>query len=203
MAFSRRTMLDQEQRGRTHRILIGIILATLPCYFCGIILLFTFSARTPSAFNLTLTALAGSGTPLLSITPGPSPTITPTYTPGGPTVTLPYTPTQFVPASDTPTATNTPVPTDTPAPTDTPKPNAKGTATTNALLTQAALGLTETAIARTPHPTATTQAAPTNTSVPATDTPVPAATSTPAPPDTDTPVPPDTDTPVPPDTATP
>ena len=194
MAYSRVDMMQQEGRKRTHRILIGIILATLPCYFCGIILLFTFSGRTPATTGLTQTAFAGSASPEVTNTPGPSPTITPTYTPGGPTVTLPFTPTQFVPASDTPTPTDTPTATDTPQPTNTPRPNNKATQTANALLTQGAGELTQTAIAK--KATATPQPADT-------DTPAPVPTDTPAGPPTDTPVPVPTDTPVPPPTSTP
>jgi hypothetical protein len=146
--MSRRIHAIEDRRRRTHRLLIFIILGTLPCYFCGIVLLVGFSgpSATPTP---TLTA---SVTP--SETPTFQPTITPSITPGGPTLTaLPNTPTQFSPATRTPTPSVTSTPTNTPTTTIT--PNAGATATINALLTQAALDLTATASSPTPTGTAT------------------------------------------------
>lgn len=128
----------QERRRRTHRILIGIILATLPCYFCGIVLLVGFSGEAPPTPTATFTGIPVTATP--SDTPTSTPTITPTITPGGPTLTLPATPTQFFP------------------PTNTPTPDLNATATTNALLTQGAYLLTQTAQAATANAIATATA---------------------------------------------
>jgi hypothetical protein len=129
----------EERRRRTHRTLIYVILGTLPCYFCGIVLLVGFSggegrlAPTPS--------LAVSETPAVTETI----TETPTITPGGPTLTLPVTPTQFEPETSTPTLT----------PTITTTPDLDATATVEALLTQGANSLTATAVAPTQQMQAT------------------------------------------------
>lgn len=128
----------RERRRRTHRTLIGIILATLPCYFCGIVLLVGFSGEAPPTPTATFTGIPVTATP--SDTPTSTPTITPTITPGGPTLTLPATPTQFFP------------------PTNTPTPDLNATATTNALLTQGAYLLTQTAQAATANAIATATA---------------------------------------------
>src|SRR5690349_10191073 len=103
--MSRRFMVQDETKRRRHRTLIGVILATLPCYFCGIVVLVGFSSGGAGnlRFGDTQTALALSASPTTTLTPTPgdSPTPTATYTPGGPTVTLPPTPTQFIPATKT------------------------------------------------------------------------------------------------------
>ncbi|MEJ2149602.1 MAG: hypothetical protein P8Z40_08975, partial [Chloroflexota bacterium] len=83
-----------DRRQRTHRTLIYVILATLPCYFCGVVVLFGFGGRSERAG--TPTATVEVLTPTLTETPTETPTRTPTVTPGGPTLTLPATPTQFV-----------------------------------------------------------------------------------------------------------
>lgn len=120
-----------ERRRRTHRTLIGVILATLPCYFCGIVLLVGFSGQqprtpTPTVTPVLITATEAGGTPTLT------PTNTLTITPGGPTLTLRATPTQFNP------------PTNTPTPTLTGTIDLNATATFNALLTEGAIFLTQT-----------------------------------------------------------
>jgi hypothetical protein len=129
----------EERRRRTHRTLIYVILGTLPCYFCGIVLLVGFSGAegrptpTPS--------------PAVSETPTLTETIaeTPTITPGGPTLTLPVTPTQFEPDTATPTVT----------PTVTTTPDLDAAATVEALLTQGANSLTASAVAPTQQMQAT------------------------------------------------
>ncbi len=133
--MSLRDRVIQERRRRTHRTLIGIILATLPCYFCGIVLLVGFSGEAPPTPTATFTGIPVTATP--SDTPTATATITPTITPGGPTLTLPATPTQYFP------------------PTNTPTPDLNATATTNALLTQGAYLLTQTAQAATANALAT------------------------------------------------
>jgi hypothetical protein len=126
-----------EKRRRTRRMLIGIILATLPCYFLGIILLVTFSSREPvPAPTATLTAT-------ITETPTMTATFTPSATPGGPTLTVAVTATQAAPPTDTP------VPTETLTPTATTTPNVGATQTIDALLTLASNGLTATAVAPT------------------------------------------------------
>jgi hypothetical protein len=120
------------KRQRIHRLLTGIILMTLPCYACGIILLIGFGGRQPTSPSPTATVEEIEELPDTN-TPAGTPTLT--YTPGGPTVTLPFTPTQFFPPTITPTpsitltttGTTTPVPptntippTITVAPSDTP-----------------------------------------------------------------------------------
>jgi len=112
--MDRRTIEHRRSRQRTHRILIGVILATLPCYACGIILLVGFAPAQARQNLLTLTVPV---TATITETPTPTHTHTPTLTPGGPTVTLPYTPTQFIPASLVPSPTETASPTITTAPT--------------------------------------------------------------------------------------
>ncbi|MBN1123295.1 MAG: cadherin-like domain-containing protein [Anaerolineae bacterium] len=126
-----------EKRRRTRRMLIGIILATLPCYFLGIILLVTFSSREPEPTpTATLTAT-------ITETPTLTATVTPTVTPGGPTLTIAVTATQAAPPTETST------PTETLTPTATTTPNVGATQTIDALLTLASNGLTATAIAPT------------------------------------------------------
>src|SRR5689334_9561226 len=103
--MNRRYIAQNERRRSTHRVLVGVILATLPCYFCGIILLLTFSNDQTTATPTTTSAPATVET--ATATDGVTGTPTATYTPGGPTVTLRFTPTQFVPGNLTPTRTPT------------------------------------------------------------------------------------------------
>lgn len=129
----------EERRRRTHRTLIYVILGTLPCYFCGIVLLVGFSGGEGSPTPTP--SLAVTETPTLTETT----TETPTITPGGPTLTLPVTPTQFEPETSTPTRT----------PTVTTTPDLDATATIEALLTQGANSLTAAAVASTQQMQAT------------------------------------------------
>jgi hypothetical protein len=104
-----------QKRQRLHRLLTGIILMTLPCYACGIIMLIGFGGRQPTLPSPTTTLQVTSELPETN-TPAGTPTLT--YTPGGPTVTLPFTPTQFFPPTitSTPTITLTSTGTTTPIP---------------------------------------------------------------------------------------
>lgn len=99
------------KRQRIHRLLRGIIVMTFPCYACGIILLIGFAPRGPvlpeTPQGTEMTVLGPSETPVPSEPP------TASYTPGGPTVTLPATPTQFFPPTITSTSTITLTPTET------------------------------------------------------------------------------------------
>jgi len=153
--MDRRTIAEQDRRRRTYRLLIGIILATLPCYFCGIVLLVGFSPQGREPTPTLTSTLAETAT--ITLTPSQTATITPTYTPGGPTVTLPFTPTQFFPSTRTPSPSASPTITETSTltPTETPTqtPDLNATATTNALLTQAAQ--TQIALSITPTNTLT------------------------------------------------
>jgi hypothetical protein len=167
--MNRQQFATQERRRRTHRTLIGVILATLPCYFCGIVLLLTFSGRQDETTNLALTQTFQALTQTVVETLTETSTITPTYTPGGPTLTiaLPFTPTQYFPATNTPRPTNTPA--------EEVTPDTDATATIEALLTQAAEDLT--AAARpTRTPTSTPTKTPTST---LTNTPTNTPTRTP------------------------
>lgn len=148
--MSQRYRIIEERRQRTHRMLIFIILATLPCWFCGIVLLFVLSSERPVT----------SPTPTMAITetetPTDFPTIMPSRTPGGPTLTaLPNTPTQSNPPTRTPVPADTLTPTETLTPTQTTTPDLNATGTIDALLTQAARDLTATAVTYTPTPTKT------------------------------------------------
>src|SRR5574341_364145 len=131
--MSRRYASQIERRRRVHRTLIWIIFATLPFYFCGIILLVVFSGGDEEQLPLT-------NTPALGFTPTNTVegatavnTVPPSLTllPGGPTITLPATPTQFTISTRTPTSTVTPTNFPTATPTDTPTaritPDAAGT----------------------------------------------------------------------------
>lgn len=113
----------EERRRRRHRTLIYVILGTLPFYFCGIVLLVGFSGASSAPPETTEAVLTETATV----------TVTPSRTPGGPTLTLGATPTQFRPPTTSPTPTL----------------NLDATATLRALLTQGANSLTSTAIART------------------------------------------------------
>lgn len=126
--------LRQERRRRLHRTFIFIILGTLPCYFCGIVLLVGFGGQEGLAPATEITTTA---TETATLTETPPPTEALTDTPGGPTITLPFTPTQF----STPTTAPTSTPTET--------PDYDATATIEALLTQGANSLTATAAAPT------------------------------------------------------
>lgn len=134
--MSRRPLNVEEQRRRRHRSLVYVILATLPFYFCGIVLLVGFSGR-------------GGDPGVSEVTETPTETIavTPSNTPGGPTLTvaatltLPATPTQMT------------------TPTRTPTPNLDATATIRVLLTQGANSLTATAISATEQVRGTATAA--------------------------------------------
>ncbi|NLH07625.1 MAG: tandem-95 repeat protein [Chloroflexi bacterium] len=133
--MSRRILTVEEKRRRRHRALVYVILATLPFYFCGIVLLVGFSGRGGPA--------VGEATE----TPTETITTTPTWTPGGPTLTVAATLT--LPA--TPTQMSTP--------TRTPTPNLDATATIRVLLTQGANSLTATAITSTEQARGTATAA--------------------------------------------
>lgn len=139
--MSRRFLGVEEQRRRRHRILIYIILGTLPCYFCGIVLLVGFSGNGGPAATPTEAQVVATETPTEALTT--TVTRTPTVTPGGPTLTLAATPTQFRP------------PTTSPTPTRTGTPDLDATATIRALLTQGANSLTATAVAPTQRAQAT------------------------------------------------
>ena len=139
-----------QKRQRIHRLLTGVILMTLPCYACGIILLVGFGGRQPVLPSPTAT-LPPTATQE-TLWPTQSPTLT--YTPGGPTVTLIFTPTQFFPPTITTTPSITPTLTITTAPT--------GTTTS---LPPTSTGTTPPTITL-PPPTATATATPTNTSIP-------------------------------------
>lgn len=150
--------LDQlPPRTRTlYVVFISIILATLPCYLLGGVLL--AMARPAAPFP-------PSPTPFPTLTPlALTPVVLPTFTvPFGPTETRLPTPTQWLPPTftPTPTATHTATPSPTPSPTPTGTPTPTSTPTD------------------TPTPTPTT---PTPTATPATptDTPTPAHTPTPS-----------------------
>lgn len=133
--MSRQTLGVDERRRRRHRTLIYVILATLPCYFCGIVLLVGFSGGAGQ--GRATDDLAGT------ITETTTADATLTNTPGGPTLTLMFTPTQW----QTPTER----PTDVLSPT----PDLDATATVRVLLTQNASSLTATVLASTQFAQAT------------------------------------------------
>ncbi|MFZ8844192.1 hypothetical protein [Thermoflexus sp.] len=151
--------LDQlPPRTRTlYVVFISIILATLPCYLLGGVLL--AMARPAAPFP-------PSPTPFPTLTPlALTPVVLPTFTvPFGPTETRLPTPTQWLPPTFTPTPTAThtatPSPTPSPPPTETPTPTSTPTDT--------------------PTPTPTTPP-PTATPATPTDTPTPIHTPTPSP----------------------
>jgi len=151
--------LDQlPPRTRTlYVVFISIILATLPCYLLGGVLL--AMARPAAPFP-------PSPTPFPTLTPlALTPVVLPTFTvPFGPTETRLPTPTQWLPPTFTPTPTAThtatPSPTPSPTPTETPTPTSTPTDT--------------------PTPTPTTPP-PTATPATPTDTPTPIHTPTPSP----------------------
>jgi hypothetical protein len=105
---------------RTRRVLIIIILCTIPCYCLGIVTLRILSNQrvqrtlTPTS-TLTLT-LTETSSPTTTATLNPSATSTPTYTP-----TATKTATPLPTDTSQPTLTSTPIPpTDTTVPSDTP-----------------------------------------------------------------------------------
>ncbi len=157
--------LDQlPPRTRTlYVVFISIILATLPCYLLGGVLL--AMARPAAPFP-------PSPTPFPTLTPlALTPVVLPTFTvPFGPTETRLPTPTQWLPPTftPTPTATHTATPSPTPSPTPTGTPTPTSTPTD------------------TPTPTPTT---PTPTATPATPTDTPTPTHTPTPSPSPTPIP--------------
>jgi len=151
--------LDQlPPRTRTlYVVFISIILATLPCYLLGGVLL--AMARPAAPFP-------PSPTPFPTLTPlALTPVVLPTFTvPFGPTETRLPTPTQWLPPTftPTPTATHTATPSPTPSPTPTETPTPTSTPTDA------------------PTPTPTTPP-PTATPATPTDTPTPIHTPTPSP----------------------
>ncbi len=109
------------QRSRLQTTLLAIILATIPCYLLGLVVLWigrtAIAARTTETPTATLEeVIQPSITPTLhTATPTlftPTITQTPTATP-----TFTVTATYFIPSS---TPSVTPLPTHTPLPTDTP-----------------------------------------------------------------------------------
>jgi hypothetical protein len=124
--------LDQlPPRTRTlYVVFISIILATLPCYLLGGVLL--AMARPAAPFP-------PSPTPFPTLTPlALTPVVLPTFTvPFGPTETRLPTPTQWLPPTFTPTPSRTPTPTatHTATPSPTPSPTSTGTATATPTVT--------------------------------------------------------------------
>jgi hypothetical protein len=107
------------KRAQTRRNLVLLILATLPCYCLGVVLL-NIGQIASRPLTPTPTATHTQRTPRRTSTPGPSatPLIIPTATQTS-TETITWTPsptyTEFVPP--TRTQTGTPTPTETPSPT--------------------------------------------------------------------------------------
>jgi hypothetical protein len=167
--------LDQlPPRTRTlYVVFISIILATLPCYLLGGVLL--AMARPAAPFP-------PSPTPFPTLTPlALTPVVLPTFTvPFGPTETRLPTPTQWLPPTFTPTPSRTPTPTatHTATPSPTPSPTSTGTATATPTVTLTPT-VTPTAT-MTGTPTGTPTATPTDTPTP-THTPTPSPSSAPAP----------------------
>ena len=164
-------------RLRTYKILVGIILLTLPCYCAGFLAL---TWRVPDRnVTSTPTLMATVTNPALpSVTAGIL-TLLPSFTAGPPTKPLEATPTQFAPPSRTPsytpTVTETPTTTATPTITTTPTPTPSVTSTPVPTLTD-----TPTATLVPPSPTATTTPEP-PTFTPTATLPAPALTDTPTP----------------------
>lgn len=150
--------LDQmpPRRRTLYVVFISLILATLPCYVLGGVLL---AAARPVG------RIPASPTPFPTLTPlGLTPVLLPTFTvPFGPTETRHPTPTQWVPPTFTPTATRTPTFTPTATATHTPTFTPTATATHTP----------------TPTPTITATATLTPTVSPVPTTPTPATPSTP------------------------
>jgi len=130
---------DPIKKRRLKTTLIIVILATIPCYLLGLIIVWVGNAakhnytptptnemvvtNTPIFMSPTLpfpTALFATATPSLTPTKGPTPTASATYF--IPSSTPSHTPTLTPTASYTPTATFTFTPTDTPTPSETPFP---------------------------------------------------------------------------------
>ncbi len=166
-------------RLRTYKILVGIILLTLPCYCAGILALTWRGPNQGSAATPTLLpTVTSQGLP--GTTPGIL-TMLPSFTPGPPTITLPATPTQFAPPSRTPsftpTVTETPTSTSTPTitatPTHTPSVTSTltPTVTSTATLTPIPPTSTATHTALPPTPTLTMTAEPPTPTSTATLTP--------------------------------
>ena len=115
------------QRSRLHTTLLVVILATIPCYLLGLVVLWVgkaaIAARTATPTpTVEASAILPENTPTaLTATPTvftPTITETPTATP-----TFTVTATYFIPSSTpsiTPRPTNTNTPTNTPVPTYTP-----------------------------------------------------------------------------------
>jgi len=111
-----------DRRARIRKILIIIIVATLPCYCLGFVVMQVGRELTKPTVPPTLTETfappPATNTPTVVTTVFTLPTATETPTP-----TVTWTPTLtftlFIPPTRTPTIapTDTPVPTDTPAPT--------------------------------------------------------------------------------------
>jgi hypothetical protein len=144
-------------RLRTYKILIGIILLTLPCYCAGFLAL---TWRLPNKdLTPTPTLLATVTNPALpSVTAGIL-TLLPSFTAGPATKTLEPSPTQFAPPSRTPsyTPTNTDTPTTTAVPTITLTPSSTSTVTSTSSPTST-------------HTPTSTPVPPSQTSVPPTAT---------------------------------
>lgn len=118
------------ERRNVYFLLLGIILATIPCYCIGLVALATGPTQTSPTSTPTL-SLFQTITPVMEPTIMVSPTPSATATPSPsrtPTETLVPTPTQSFPTvvpTVTPLPTSNPVPdppTETPVPTDTPSP---------------------------------------------------------------------------------
>ena len=118
--------LKADRRARTRTILVFIILATLPCYCLGLVILQIGRADQQPTATPTLTRTAtrqvSSPMPVLTDTPFSTATVTET-----PTATITRTPnltlTAWVPPTRTPTNPPTPTLAATPLP-DTPTPTA-------------------------------------------------------------------------------
>jgi hypothetical protein len=153
-------------RLRTYKILIGIILLTLPCYCAGFLAL---TWRLPNNdLTPTPTLLPTVTSPALpSVTAGIL-TLLPPFTAGPPTRTLEPSPTQFAPPSRTPSYT--------PTTTDTPTSTATTTITLTPSSTPTVTSTSAPTITHTPTPTVVPASqtsvppTPTGTSVPPTHT---------------------------------
>jgi hypothetical protein len=157
-------------RLRTYKILVGIILLTLPCYCAGFLAL---TWRLPNNdLSPTPTLLATVTSPVLPAVTTGILTQLPSFTAGPPTTTLQASPTQFAPPSRTPsytptltetpsatsTSTITTTPSSTPTVTSTSSPAATLTPTATLVppsLTPPPPTATFTAMPPSPTPTAT------------------------------------------------
>jgi len=130
---------------RLRRILVIVILATLPCYLLGVIVLWVGnSAKIHQTITPTNNVFYITATPQPSSTPLPptfyptptasaSATVTPTFT-----VTVSYTNTPTITITLLPTGTNTPTPLGTGFPTDTSTPEPSPTLPTQISIETAA-----------------------------------------------------------------